>query len=313
MRCTILLWGLSGDSPFDAVHRALLRRRAGVVTVDQRNVADQAAELEVGPGGVSAVLTLAGQSVDLDEVSAAYVRPYDVRRIPVVRQARPDSALWRHALALDDTMLAWAEVAPAMVVNRPSAMTSNASKPYWAALIRAAGFAVPETLLTTDVEAAQKFWDRHREVVFKSISSTRSVVTRLDRSHRRRFADLAWCPTQFQAWVPGVEHHVHVVGDDVFACEITSAAADNRYPRTDAEAVRMRSCRLPAPVAERCRRLTTHLGLAFAGLDLRRAADGTWYCFEVNPYTHLTTFLNDTRARPRQRDDQAGRLPTLPA
>jgi hypothetical protein len=52
----------------------------------------------------------------------------------------------------------------------------------------------------------------------------------------------------------------------------------------------MRSWRPPAPVADRCCRLTADLGLAVAGLDLRRTPDGTWYCFEVNPSPGFTYY-----------------------
>jgi D-alanine-D-alanine ligase-like ATP-grasp enzyme len=45
---------------------------------------------------------------------------------------------------------------------------------------------------------------------------------------------------------------------------------------------------LAADVAERSLRLTEALGLLVAGIDLRPATDGSWYCFEVNPCPGFT-------------------------
>jgi len=48
--------------------------------------------------------------------------------------------------------------------------------------------------------------------------------------HAARPANVSWCPTQFQRYIAGREHRVHVVGDEVFACEVHSDADDYRYP-----------------------------------------------------------------------------------
>ena len=65
-------------------------------------------------------------------------------------------------------------------------MASNNSKPYQALLIQALGFAVPETLVTTDPDAVLAFWQRHGTVVYKSNSGIRSIVSRLtDAAHSR--------------------------------------------------------------------------------------------------------------------------------
>ena len=37
-----------------------------------------------------------------------------------------------------------------------------------------------------------------------------------------------------------------------------------------------------------------HLGLVFAGIDLRRATDGDWYCFEVNPSPRFSYYQQST-------------------
>jgi hypothetical protein len=56
------------------------------------------------------------------------------------------------------------EVAQHRIVNRPSAMLSNFSKPFQSQAIRASGFAIPETLITNDPEAVRSFLTKHRKV-----------------------------------------------------------------------------------------------------------------------------------------------------
>jgi hypothetical protein len=176
----------------------------------------------------------------------------------------------------------------ALVVNRFQATASNNSKPYQLQKIRAAGFDVPETLLTTDPGAVQAFWERHGEVIYKSISGTRSRVARLRPEQRERLANVAFCPTQFQRYIPGTDVRVHVVGAEIFASEIVSEVDDYRYPGRHAVDIQAR--RLPREVEERCRLLARALRLPVAGIDLRRTPEADWYCFEVNPSPAFTFY-----------------------
>jgi glutathione synthase/RimK-type ligase-like ATP-grasp enzyme len=142
---------------------------------------------------------------------------------------------------------------------------------------------VPETLVTTDPAAAIEFWERHGSVIYKSVSGVRSIVTRLGSEHHERMQDLAHCPTQFQEYIEGTDFRLHVVGDEVFGCEVSSTADDYRYPQRQGAEARVRSCSMPQDVADRCRRLAVALNLSVAGIDLRRTTSGRWYCFEANP------------------------------
>ena len=169
-------------------------------------------------------------------------------------------------------------------------MASNYSKPYQAGLIQAAGFRVPETLVTTDPEAVVEFWRRHATVIYKSMSSSRSVVGRLTGKHLDRLQAVTTCPTQFQRWVPGIDHRVHVVGDAVFCSQIRATGDDYRYPSTPDGQATIRPVPLPDDLAARCRRLADTLHLPLAGIDLRLSDDGDWYCFEVNPAPDFTYY-----------------------
>ena len=117
-------------------------------------------------------------------MGAAYLRPYDSRRMRAVERAGATSPLRQHALSIEDGLLAWAEITPSLVLNCPSAMASNNSKPYQSRFIHAAGFRIPDTLVTTEVEAALEFWERHGDIIYKSVSGIRSIVSRLKDSDR---------------------------------------------------------------------------------------------------------------------------------
>jgi glutathione synthase/RimK-type ligase-like ATP-grasp enzyme len=282
----VLLWGISTERPLAAVRQELLRMGVPTYTVDQHSVLDTGVRLSVGRDVEGAVRIAGDEWIDLSEVSAVYVRPYDSRRVPAVKREGREAS--RHAMAVDRAMTCWSEMTFALVVNRLQATATNDSKPFQLQKIRGSGFDVPETLLTTDPGAAQEFWERHGEVVYKSTSGTRSKVARLRPEQRERLANVAFCPTQFQRYIPGTDVRVHVVGDDVFASEIVSEADDYRYPGR--HAVEIHSHRLPREVEERCSLLARTLRLPVAGIDLRRTPEADWYCFEVNPSPAFTFY-----------------------
>lgn len=276
----IVLHGLRTDSPLDDVRRVLADRGTPYLFVDQAACADVAvARTEDG-----LVLVVAGREVRVEDVRGIYLRPYDLGdAVDAAERAR----LTRLAVHLRE----WAECAPASVrvVNRPSAGLSNHSKPRQSRVIAAAGFAVPETLLTTDPVAAAAFVAHHGRAIVKSVSGTRSIVRTLGPGDD--FSAVRWCPTQLQRFVPGAEHRVHVVGERLFASRVRTEAVDYRYGGFGLE-----PADLPDAVAERCRALTAALGLELAGIDLRFGEDGRWYCWEVNTSPAYSCFDTADRA-----------------
>jgi hypothetical protein len=288
----ILLWGVRTEGPLAAVEAELKRLEACYYVVDQRRTLETEARLD--EGGVLEYLKSGDEELELANVRSCYLRPYDIRDLPAISRAGPGRPEWLRALALDESLLCWAEMTKAVVVNPPSSMLSNGSKPYQLSLIAAAGFAVPETLVTNDVEELQFFYDRHAQVVYKSVSGMRSRITRLSpQILAERRGDLVHCPTQFQEYIAGVDYRVHVVGNEVFSCEIRSDRDDYRFPGDGATTEVISTC-LPSEVASLCARLTTTLGLLVSGIDLRRTVEDRWYCFEVNPSPAFTYYQQYT-------------------
>lgn len=283
----IVIFGRDDDPPVSLLLEALQERAQPYRFIELRALDRDGLQLETGPAGLTGCLHAAGQILPLEAISGVYARPLS----PGQQWQNPEAA--QRANQAFDTFVAWLDVAPALVVNRPRAMNSNNSKPMQAQWIGEAGFAVPETLITSSADEALAFWREHGRVIYKSISGVRSIVRELDDASAERLALLRELPVQFQAYVPGLDLRVHVVGSQCFAAEIHSSATDYRYTR-GAEQTRLQTHELPAGVARRCVALAQALDLPLAGIDLRLRPDGEYLCFEVNPMPAYSYYESNT-------------------
>jgi hypothetical protein len=280
----ILLCGIRSEPPLAMVGAELERIGAAFAWFDQRQTLETSLDVSLSDTGVCGRLRSPQVELDLETVRAAYVRTMADHLLPEIEALAPGAPERRRSRALHDRMFAWLGVSPARVVNRSEAQASNSTKPYQLQLIVEAGFAVPETLITNDPQEAIAFRDQHRRVVYKSMSGERSIVSALTDLDLERIDRLRLCPVQFQAWVPGPDVRVHVVGDDTFAARVATPATDYRYPdRSGAPAPQVTRLEISDGLAERCVVLTQRLGLEFAGIDLRMPPDREPVCLEVNP------------------------------
>jgi hypothetical protein len=275
----VLLFGIPSEPPLELARRALERRRAPCVVLNQREFLSATAGLELHDGVLTGVLEVDKTSIELEAFGGVYARAMDHSLLPELSGLPPDGPEAEHARRLHRVLWTWCDLCRARVVNRLASMGSNSSKPFQLQLI-GEHFAVPETLVTNDPDALAAFADAHGRVVYKSTSGTRSIVTELSAADAERLGDLRACPVQFQQRVDGVDVRVHTIADgSLFATLVTSDAADYRYGG-DAT---MTATEVDDDVAERCLALAEALGLDFAGIDLRLSPAGETYCFEVNP------------------------------
>lgn len=270
---TILLWGRNEDPVVNAVAKACNGYDLHVVVTDTDHIRSFGIECNL--------VTADGQHVELDMVTGVLVRPDGHTRTP-------------EALAVFQTLDAWTELTTATVLNRPSAAATNRSKPYQLQIISRYGFAVPDTLVTTDPADIEELRGKWGRLIYKSVSGTRSIVAELSDAHCDRLDDVSTCPTQFQQHVPGTDYRVHVVDAEVFACSIESNATDYRYAAMFDASLVMAAETLPARIERQCVELAHGLGLGLAGIDLRLDPDGQWWCFEVNTAPGFTWFEDHT-------------------
>lgn len=281
---TILLWGIPSEPPLAMVKTELEKLGAPLLMFNQRQFARCDIDLEIHDGVIGGRLHVEGYDYPLAAFTAAYLRPMDDTQLPEIVTLPADAAQRRHCRALHDLVLRWLDLAPGRIVNRPQPMGSNMSKPYQAQLIRQCGFDVPETLITNEPDRVHDFRRRHGRVIYKSISGVRSIVRELEEGDLARLVQIRSCPTQFQAYIEGYDVRVHTIGESVFATRADTNVADYRYaPRQAGGETRLSAIELPPALRARCIALSTHLGLDFAGIDLKVAPDGRVYCFEVNP------------------------------
>jgi glutathione synthase/RimK-type ligase-like ATP-grasp enzyme len=279
----ILLCGIASETPLAMVTSAVAELGLEHRVFNQRQALRTRLSFEVVDGEVDGELHLDGECLRLSDITGVYLRLMDDQVLPEVQHQPPGGPARRHVRALHDAFYRWSEIAPSVVINRAEPQGSNGSKTYQAQLITRYGFKTPETLVTNDPEAARAFRERHGRVVFKSISGVRSIVRDMDDDDLARLDRIRWCPVQFQAFVPGVNVRVHVVGGEAFATRIDSDVTDYRYATRMGGEAKLSAVELPDATAERCVALAAGLGLEFVGIDLKITPDGDAYCFEVNP------------------------------
>lgn len=288
----ILVCGIPSEGPLSRVLRAAIQLGIDAAVFNQRRV--HAATLSIGATEcTSGLLRLEDRDVSLDEVRGVYTRLIASEDLPE-NQSDADPSVIDHSARTHGSLDDWFEVARCRVLNRTSAMASNASKPYQAQLIVRGGFRTPETLVTNDPEIVREFARRHERVIYKSISSVRSIVRELTRDASKRLDDIRRLPTQFQELIEGKDVRVHVVGDAVFATEVRTPALDYRYAHRDNFGLEMIATTLPADVEARCVAVSRLLGLPLCGIDLKRTPDGEYVCFEVNPSPAFSYYEDHT-------------------
>jgi glutathione synthase/RimK-type ligase-like ATP-grasp enzyme len=152
------------------------------------------------------------------------------------------------------------------------------------------GLTVPETLITSDPEAARAFIARRGagRTIYKAFSATERLwrETRLVKPEELTLIDnVAYAPVIFQEYVPAeVDLRITVVGDEIFAAEIHSQRTRYRVDmRMDINNALIAPVKLPAELEDGLHRLMAKLGLVYGAIDMRRSPDGAHIFLEINP------------------------------
>jgi glutathione synthase/RimK-type ligase-like ATP-grasp enzyme len=182
-------------------------------------------------------------------------------------------------------LLGMLQALPVRVVNSPLA-DRFFEKPFQLALARGLGLRIPETLITSQPEAARRFAaGRGGAIVHKPLtgSSTRMLATcRWGAAAEEALAALPLAPAIFQEAVcGGRELRITLVGQETFAVEFRPGASvvDGRC---DLE-TEYRRHELPRVVERGLRALMGRLGLTYATVDMKLTDDGDYVFLELNP------------------------------
>ncbi len=171
------------------------------------------------------------------------------------------------------------------LVNPPQAASVLQYKPFQLHALRKVGAAVPRTLISNDPEAVRAFHAEVPQVIFKPIMGG-AITLPLDEQALERLGDVAQSPVIFQERVDGDDLRVMLAGDDLVSCvairtpsQHLDFRADPAYSGGDAQ---YEEVTLPDAVVAQCRAAARLCGLRFAGLDIKRTADGRFVFLELN-------------------------------
>ncbi|OCP00660.1 MULTISPECIES: hypothetical protein [unclassified Ensifer] len=298
----ILIAGIPHEPPVALAIAAAEESGAAYIVFDQRDHLSARLQLKLDAvAGWQGTLSTAAEVIDLQAIDGVYVRLMDERYLPDVAVLPPSTPERLRAARFHSLLYDWLNTASIRIASRPRAMLSNMSKTYQAGIIHRCGFGIPETLVTNDPDAVVDFVDRCAaegdDVVYKSVSGTRSIVETFRVADRTRLSRIRWCPTQFQRKVRGTDVRVHVVGSRVFATRIESEATDYRYSgRQSGTDAKLTSIELEPRLQKACVALSAALDLPFTGIDLRLTPEGEAVCFEANPCPAYSYYQSRTGA-----------------
>ncbi len=288
-RDCVIIVGNAGDAHAAAVARTLRARGVRAEFLDFSNFPIRAT-LAWDPQRHTGGLDLGGVTVDLDTLRSVYWRT--ATRTVAAPQLRSDL----RGFAADEARRSMEVMLRGLscpVINSPEAVAAHRFKPLQSAQVGAVGISTPATLVTNDPAHLAKFYATHPGGVIVKPVGGGAYVRRLVAADLQRHASIRACPMQYQAWIPGEDVRVFVIGDAVYAARIVTRNPDHVDFRTDPEHVSVAD--VLAPEAEAmCRTIARTLGLRFTGIDLRRQSDGHYVFLEANPSPMFLRFARDT-------------------
>ena len=121
----ILVAGIPDERPLALVIEALEASGADHRVLDQRRTAESDLTLEIADaacgGAIGGTFELMGESIRLEAITAIYLRLMDHRFLPGFADLPPDSERRMRCHRLHELLNCYADIAPARVLNRPTA------------------------------------------------------------------------------------------------------------------------------------------------------------------------------------------------
>jgi glutathione synthase/RimK-type ligase-like ATP-grasp enzyme len=184
-------------------------------------------------------------------------------------------------------------------VNNPIAVGGASYKPEQLARATRHGFSVPDSLITSDPTAAERFCvERNWRVIAKPIGhgeiraevpeADRLVYTNaLDASNAAILERVRNCPTLFQSHLSkAVDLRITVVGAECVAVALHSQEREHSHTdcrRDNMLQMRYSMATLPSGLADALINLTRSYGLYYAAIDMVLDPQGKYWFLELNP------------------------------
>jgi len=179
------------------------------------------------------------------------------------------------------------------VINSPAAVAAHRLKPLQTTQVAALGVPTPATLITSSPAALRAFVAAQTSGVIVKPVGGGAYVRKLVPSDLERDASIRACPMQYQAYIPGEDLRVYVIGERVFAARVITADPSRVDFRTDPTHHSV-AFTLGRDGEQRCLQIARTLGLAFTGIDLRHTSANELVFLEANPSPMFLRFAADT-------------------
>lgn len=238
-----------------------------------------------------AYLMINGNRVNIDEAEAVwYLKPLLPKALRTYEPAEyrqfiqnQFQGLW-HSIGSLLADRVW--ISPYANVRRAE------NKPLQLTFASKLGFQIPETLISSEPERIQAFWENHgQDVVVKTLAGApiddKVIFTSaLTPEKMRSIGRAKGSPAIYQRRiVKAYELRITVVGDKVFTARIDSQSHERNqldWRRRNPE-LKVHAATIPIQIEERCLKMLELLGLRFGCFDFVVTPEGDYVFLEVNP------------------------------
>jgi glutathione synthase/RimK-type ligase-like ATP-grasp enzyme len=172
----------------------------------------------------------------------------------------------------------WLTARNSLMINRPDIDEHNGSKSAHEAELARYGFAVPESISSSDISELADFLRGGRAVI-KTCCGMRANTREMLAERLREYSPDRG-PVHLQRLVSGYDIRAHVVATEVFAVRIDHTRGVDY--RTDPYA-RYEAIRLPPELQTLLIESTSAQGMIFSGWDFKVDDDQRFWCLESNP------------------------------
>lgn len=186
-------------------------------------------------------------------------------------------------------------------VNDPIRTMLSNYKLHQLMIAREVGFAIPDTIVTTDVEMAEMFYkENDGEIVHKAQTTPifkvnneyrATYTTKIEKEHvgLGLLNGVVNCPSLFQRLIEKeFEVRVTVFGDKIFSLRIDSQVDErSKYDwrkYQNPEVVPYSKWNIPKEEEKKCLELLKKLGLVYGAFDFIVTKEGEYIFLEVNPH-----------------------------